>query len=274
MTLIRTGLLVLVAVLSACVGHHVHECPTFFPPREAEPIPITDVDGTPNEVVAVRLIGEEGPLVRTRWAASTEGGDGEGGRILCEGITDETGRAAMKPFVGTACVQAWRATEDQPAREGRMTLARCDSRPSVADLGDVPLTDAPLLVSGVVRTPDGAPVAGAALRVKSWLEGCCSGRTWMEDFGGDERVGRIYVPRGLVHRFRAVSDRSGRFAIRGSSELPMLSIEASFPGYVQLVPTPPDDFLFHKGETHCRVVMAPARGRATRCPRSRAHRVR
>lgn len=200
-------------------------------------------------------------MIRTRWAAGKDDGDQE--YFLGEGITDESGRAVMKPFFGTARVQAWRATENQAALEGSMAMARCDSRPSVTDLGDVRLTEAPLLVSGVVLTPDGAPVAGAVLRVESWSKGCCTGRSWQEDYGAGETIGEIYMCRGLVRRFRAVSDRSGRFAIRGSSDLPMLSIEASNPGYVQSSPTP-DDFLFHKGDTHRRVVMAPARGRATR----------
>jgi hypothetical protein len=69
----------------------------------------------------------------------------------------------------------------------------------------------------------------------------------------DECIGEIYVDEGPVDRLRAVSDRLGRFAIRGSSGLPMLSLQAVKPGYIQV---PQDDFLFHPGDGDARVVLA------------------
>jgi hypothetical protein len=107
-TIARAVTLIFVALTSASVGCRSHRSAVSQEWQAAD-----NADEEPKSTVTMRIVGERGPLVRTRWAAEFEGENGYTG-FLGEGISDDKGGVAMNAFYGTAHVQVWRGSERQP----------------------------------------------------------------------------------------------------------------------------------------------------------------
>lgn len=244
MTPVMCRTFMVLALMCAAVGCRIHDGGAASSPRGTK----TALDSQSKSIVLMRLVGQWGPLAQSRWAMQVERDDFVG--PVEHGTTDTAGRASMEWFSGTAHVQVWRAGEDQPALEGIVPLAGGPSPASIIDVGDLRMSEAPALVSGVVCTPDGAPVSGATVSVHRWVEATCALTPELTDVRGPS-----FAYLGPVKRFQAVTDAGGRFAIFGTSRLSGLTIAATKTGYVQV---PGKTFRFLPWEPGTQIVLERA----------------
>jgi hypothetical protein len=139
-----------------------------------------------------------------------------------------------------------------------MVLAYDPSPPAVTDLGDLHMTEAPLLVAGIVSTAEGVPIAGATVGVHRCEKLLCALAERIEDsYTGP---GPIYSD-DPIDRFRQVSDAGGRFTIRGSSSAWSLRLDVSHPGRAQVLEP---ELFFRRGATDVRILLVPDSRRSVR----------
>jgi hypothetical protein len=150
---------------------------------------------------------------------------------------------------GIVHVHVFEGRDRQTTLEGTLVLENWESRPAFTDMGELWLAEAPVLFAGTVQSQTGQPVAGATVTVGRWVRGCCAHLPWEQE----RFVKEVWVNTGRIERLRAVSDRSGRFTIRGSTAVDLLGLEATKSGYVQLIP---EKHFVRKGDRNARVVVA------------------